>query len=130
MRVTRQTRRRARQLYRLCLVNGRLDEDRMRLVVERLASSTRRQALAVLADLHRMVRLDRDRHTAIVESATVLAADLRDSVRAGLERTYGAGLETKFDETPALIAGLRITVGSDVYDGSVRARLAAIEAKL
>jgi F-type H+-transporting ATPase subunit delta len=35
-----------------------------------------------------------------------------------------------FIVTPALLGGMRIKVGSDVYDGSVRARLAALEARL
>jgi F0F1-type ATP synthase delta subunit len=36
-------------------------------------------------------------------------------------------LTTSFKENPALIAGMRIKVGSDVYDGSIQAHLAAIE---
>ncbi len=39
-------------------------------------------------------------------------------------------LETSFEQNAALIGGVRIKVGSDVYDGSVRARLAALEARL
>ena len=36
---------------------------------------------------------------------------------------------TIFGHRPALIGGMRIQVGSDVYDGSVRAGLAALEKK-
>ena len=46
--------------------------------------------------------------------------DLRKDVAADLARMYGTGLETSFEENPALIGGMRIQVGSDVYDGSVR----------
>jgi F-type H+-transporting ATPase subunit delta len=81
-------------------------------------------------EFRRMVRLDSDRHRASVESATALADDLRDTVREGLARVYGPGLETSFAENPDLIGGMRIRVGSDVYDGSVRARLAAIASRL
>ena len=84
----------------------------------------------MLSDFRRMVGLDCDRHRASVESATSLANDVREDVRAGLARIYGPGLETSFAQNPALIGGMRIRVGSDVYDGSVRARLAAIEARL
>ena len=41
-------------------------------------------------------------------------------------RAHGPALQTSFVENPALLGGLRIKVGSDVYDGSVRARLQAI----
>jgi F-type H+-transporting ATPase subunit delta len=76
------------------------------------------------------VRLHRDRRTAVVESAAPLGRDVQDDVRASLVRVYGPTLDTSFTDNPALIGGIRIKVGSDVYDGSVRARLAAIEARL
>jgi F-type H+-transporting ATPase subunit delta len=130
MKTTRRSRRAARQLLHLCVVDGRLDESRVRLVAGQIAASKRRGALAVLSEFHRMVRLDRDRHRAVVESAAALGEDLRGRVRSGLAHVYGPGLDTSFELNPALIGGMRIRVGSDVYDGSVRARLAAIEARL
>jgi F-type H+-transporting ATPase subunit delta len=80
--------------------------------------------------LQRLVKLDRDRHAAVVESAAPLPHELRDKVEAGLARAYGPGLATSFEHKPELIGGMRIKVGSDVYDGSVKARLAALEAGL
>jgi F-type H+-transporting ATPase subunit delta len=67
---------------------------------------------------------------ATVESAAPLPDDVRGSVTAGLVKTYGAGVTATFSVNPALVGGMRIKVGSDVYDGSVRARLAALEARL
>ena len=130
MRVTRKVRRTARQIYRLCMVNGQLDPSRVRQVATRVATSGRRGSFAVLSDFQRMVRLEAEGHRAVVESAIPLAADLRVEVTANLTRMYGTGLETSFVENPALIAGMRIQVGSDVYDGSVRGRLASIDTSL
>jgi F-type H+-transporting ATPase subunit delta len=130
MKANRRTRRAARQLYRLSLVDGALDRDRARLVADRLASSHRRGALPVLSGFLRLVRLDRDRHTARVESAAPLPDTAREQIRSGLARTHGAALETSFAENPALIGGVRVKVGSDVYDGTIRAKLAALAARL
>ena len=130
MKAKRKVKRAARQLFRLCLVNGVLDEGRTRQVAERIAASRRRGALAILTDFQRLVRLDSDRHTALVESATPLVPSMREGVQAGLTRVYGPGVEATFAENPALIGGMRIKVGSDVDDDSVRARLAALEARL
>lgn len=130
MKASRKTRRAARQLYRACLVDGLLDGGRVRTVAEQLAVSKKRGALALLMDFQRLVRLDRDRHVAIVESAAPLAADDRDGIRAQLARRYGASLEASFEENPALIGGMRIKVGSNVYDNSVRAKLAALSSRL
>ena len=130
MKANRRTKRAARALYRLCLVNGTLDEDRGRLVARHLAESPRRGALALLMGFQRLLRLDHDRRAALVESAVPLDETLRAQVRTGLGQVYGREIDAAFAENPALIAGMRIKVGSDVYDGSVRAKLAALASRL
>ena len=76
------------------------------------------------------MRLEVDRRTALVESAVALPPEIREGLSARLARRYGAGVKTTFALNPALLAGMRIRVGSEVYDGSVHARLAALEARL
>jgi F-type H+-transporting ATPase subunit delta len=127
MKTTKQVRSEAKQLFRLCLVNGSLDEDRVRQVVQRILESRRRGCLSLAVHLQQLVKLDRSRHTAEVESATPLPDDLQASVQDGLVRVYGPRIVTSFAHSPALIGGMRIKVGSDVYDGSVKAGLAALE---
>ena len=130
MKATRKTRGMARRLFRLCHVDGRLDAERVRLVARRIAGSGGRGTLAILGALFRLVRLDRDGHRAIVESATPLPDDLRVEVQTGLAGAYGQGIDITFEVNPRLIGGMRIRVGSDVYDASVQAKLAALEARL
>jgi F-type H+-transporting ATPase subunit delta len=127
---SRRLTRTAHRLFRLCLAGGELDERCVRLVLHHVVASNRRHAVRLLAAFARLVRLHRDRRTAVVESAAPLGRDVQDDVRASLVRVYGRTLDTSFTDNPALIGGIRIKVGSDVYDGSVRARLAAIEARL
>jgi F-type H+-transporting ATPase subunit delta len=130
MTMKTRTKRAARLLFRLCVVDGLLDEARVRHVAARLAASRRRAALPVGRDFLRLVRLDVDRRRAFVESAMPLPVDVRDGVSARLAGIYGPGVEATFALNPALGAGLRIQVGSRVFDGSVRARLAALQARL
>jgi F-type H+-transporting ATPase subunit delta len=127
MNATKQARREATQLFRSCVVNGLLDEERARRIVHQIVAAKSRGFLGILSHFRRLVKLDGVRHTAKVESARSLPADLQASVKAGLVRVYGAGLNASFADNPALIGGMRIQVGSDVYDGSVRSRLAALE---
>ncbi len=127
MKTTRQTKREAKRLFRFCLVNGLLDDARTRQVVQRIIDGKRRDGLILLSHFHRLVKLDSARHTAEVESAIPLPEDLRASVQAGLARVYGPGIGASFAHNPGLIGGMRIKVGSDVYDGSVRTRLAELE---
>jgi F-type H+-transporting ATPase subunit delta len=130
MRANKKVKRTARGLFRLCVVDGVLNEERTRQVARVLAQSRHRGSLRVLSDFQRLVRLERDRHTALVESATPLPDNLRQAVQTGLARTYGETLEMSFGENPALIGGIRIRVGSDVYDGSIRAKLTALASRL
>jgi F-type H+-transporting ATPase subunit delta len=127
MKMTARARRQAKQLFRLCLVNGMLDEDRVNQAVRRVLQARRRGYMVLLAKFHRLVKIDHARHTAEVQSARPLPPDLRTRVQTSLESLYGPGITTLFAENPALIGGMRIRVASDVYDGSVRAGLAALE---
>lgn len=123
----RQAKRKAKQLFRYCLADGVLDENRTRQVVQHIIAAGYRDCPAILAQFLRLVRLDRAEHTASIESAAPLPADLRTAIQTGLLRQYGPGLTTAFSDCPSLIGGVRIQVGSDLYDGSVLARLVALE---
>ena len=127
MKTTKQVMRETRQLFRICLVDGRLDEDRARLVVQRVIQLKRRGYLTLLGHFRRLLKFEYDRFTARIESALPLPADLQAAVRAELTGVYGPGITTLFTRNSTLIGGMRIQVGSDVYDGSVRSGLATLE---
>jgi F-type H+-transporting ATPase subunit delta len=124
--TTLQIRRGAKLLFRWCFADGRLDERRVREVVSHVGQSKRRGYMAVLGEFKRMVKLDTAKHTATVQSAVPLQADLQSRLRTNLENAYGETMTTEFAEDPDLIGGIRVRVANDVYDGSVKARLAAL----
>jgi len=126
MKSPKQLRREARQMFRLCLVRGLLDETRVRQAVQGVLEANRRRSLTLLSYFQRLVRLERARHTAEVESAASLPQTLQARILSNLDRVYGPGLSTSFALNPALIGGIRIRVGNDVYDGSVRSGLASL----
>ncbi len=128
MKISKQSRRDAKQLFRACLVNGQMDEGRVRQTVSLVIAKKPRAYVATLSQFQRLVKLDLARRTARVESAVELSADAQSGVRANLVRKYGSNLELGFAVRPDLIGGLRVQVGSDVYDGSVQARLNNLEA--
>ena len=130
MRTTKRNMRTARRLYRMCVVDGLLDDSRARLVVSRIIDSGRHDTVGILGHFQRLVRLDRERHTAHVESAVPLPPDLRARLEADIAQWFGRGVDAEFSENSDLIAGVRMRVGSHVYDGTVRGRLEAIGAGL
>jgi F-type H+-transporting ATPase subunit delta len=127
MKISKQALRDARQLFRSCQAGGLLDENRVRRTVTLLSEQKPRGYVEILSRLHRLVKMDLERHSARVESATPLTPDLQAEVTGEIKRQYGAGVSIAFAQNPALIGGLRIQVGSDLYDGSVKMRLQKLE---
>lgn len=126
MKISKQARREAKELFRSCLVNGLLDENRVRQAVQQSIAVKPRGYVPILSHFQRLVKLELDRRTARIESAVALSPELQASVRASLGRTYGPGLNITFGQNASLLGGMRVQVGSDVYDGTIKARLAAL----
>jgi len=127
MKVSKQAKREAKELFRTCLVSGLLDDNRARQAIRKVIESKPRGYLGILSHFARLVKLDTEKRTAKVESAAPLSPELQGRIQTDLARTYGRGLNITFTQNPALIGGMRIHVGSDVYDGSVQARLSALQ---
>ncbi len=92
MKTSKQIRNTAKQLMRLCLVDGNLDAGRVRQVIQVILDGKRRGYLKVLAHFQHLAKDAVARRTAQVESAVPLPDNLQASVRAGLAKMYGAGL--------------------------------------
>lgn len=130
MKISKEARRSSRQIFRACLADGKLDESRVRAAVAKIAEAKPRGYIAILENLSRLVRAEFDRQSAIVESATELSDDMRYQLKAGLSKKYGRDLSLQFALKPELLGGIRVRVGSDVWDGSVKARLEALAVSL
>jgi len=126
MKISKQARRDAKHLFRGCVANGLLDDQLVRQTVQLLIARKPRGYIAILTHFQRLVRLDVARRTATIESARPLPENLRTAMQANLARKYGPGLAISFAQNPDLIGGVRVRVGSDVYDASIRARLAEL----
>ena len=67
---------------------------------------------------------------ATIESAFPIDATQVAAVKAAMERRFGRKLETRVVIVPALIGGVRVIVGDEVLDTSIRARLEQMKAAL
>jgi F-type H+-transporting ATPase subunit delta len=97
MKTSKQVKHQARHLFRLCVADGSIKEDRVRQVLQGILTGKRRGYVALANEFERLVKLERLRRT--------------------------AKLESTLPPPP----GIKIRVGSDVYDGSVRAGMVALE---
>lgn len=120
---SKQIRRIAKQLFNSCKVDDALDENRVRIVVDELIEHKPRGYIQILKVFHRLVKLEIEKRTAYVETAVEINGDLRNSIEANLRKRYGERLRIFFSVNPDLIGGVRIKVGSNVFDSSIRNRL-------
>ena len=127
MKTSKQARRDAKQLIKACRVAGALDEAKVRQVVQQVIASKPRGYVAILSHFQRLVKLDLDQRTTRVESPVPLTEPQQGAIKSNLARRYAGDLIFDFVQNAELIGGLRVQVGSDVFDGSVQARLAELE---
>jgi F-type H+-transporting ATPase subunit delta len=120
MKISREARQEARRLYRGCLQqDGRLDTDQVLKLVTKLLTERPRAYLQILSRFKSFVRVEVNRRTFSVQSAVALA-DEAASIFHDLTEKFGPPLATV---NPALVGGLRIQVGSHVWDGSISQKL-------
>ena len=126
MKGTKQSRRFAKQLFKSCQVNGRLDADRTQKAVQLLIEQKPRGFFGIQQHLHRLVKLDEASRTARVESAVALGQAQQQDIQDNLNRLKGGDVTMEFAENPRLIGGMRVKIGDDVFDGSVKTRLTGL----
>src|SRR3954463_11186633 len=123
MKVNKEIRQLSRELIRASYTDGELDQGKIQSLVESLITKKPRHYIDVLENYKRLLRLEIEKRHARIESASELAPEVVSNITINLKQKYGNDLTTEFVVEPALLGGMRIRVGSDVWDGTVRNRL-------
>jgi F-type H+-transporting ATPase subunit delta len=110
----------------MSIVNGRLDENRLRMVATEVVEKKPRHYVQMLKFIARLTRLEISRHHALIESAALLSDEKRNEISSHLGTRFGE-ITTEFRHSPSLIGGLRIKLGSNVWDGSIQSRLETLK---
>ena len=123
MRNSREARRLSRQLVKLSFTDGKLDQEKITKMVGSLVTEKPRHYVEVLKDYQNLIRLEIQKRQATVESAVDIDQGLKEKIAANLRSRYGDDVTVNYKLNPDLLGGLRIKIGDDVWDGSVRQRL-------
>jgi F-type H+-transporting ATPase subunit delta len=130
MKSSKESRKMSRHLLRLSFTDGKLDQEKVSHMVQSILSEKPRHQLDILRDYQRLLRLEVEKRHAVIESATPLNGSMGDRIVANLKSRYGDDLTTEFRTNPELLGGLRIKIGDDVWDGSVRSRLSQLQEQI
>jgi len=130
MKINKEIRRLSREMLRASFTDGQLDPGRIESLVESLIARKRRYCVEILQNYRRLLRLELEKRRARVETASAVDSETSSKLVANLKKKYGNDLTTEFVVDPQLLGGMRIRVGSDVWDGSVRNRLERLQQQL
>jgi F-type H+-transporting ATPase subunit delta len=130
MKINKEIRHLSREMLRASFTDGQLDPGRIASVVDSLIAKRPRHYIEVLKNYRRLLRLELEKRRATIEAASEVDPATTSELVANLKKKYGSDLTTEFVVNPELLGGMRIRVGSDVWDGSVRNRLERLEHEL
>lgn len=117
-------------LYAAVFTDGRLDHAKVRSLLAALVEKRPAGSAEILHEFHRLVRLKLESHAALLESAAALGPQETAAIEKSLTGRFGPETTFSYAVNPELIAGIRVRIGSDVYDASVRERLNRLKAEL
>ena len=130
MKINKEMRQQSKELLRASYTDGKLDGSRVSTLVKSLIEKKPRNYIKVLDAYKRLLRLEIEKRSATIETASELAPDASAEITRNLKQKYGADLSTQFVLNPTLLGGMRIRVGNDVWDSSVRNRLERLQQQL
>ncbi|HEY2102316.1 MAG TPA: F0F1 ATP synthase subunit delta [Chthoniobacterales bacterium] len=130
MRVSKEVRQIARELLRASFTDNQLDQGRVVSVVDSVLTKKPRSYIKILDYYKRLLRLEAEKRHARIETATPLNSNVGSQIVGNLKKRYGTDLTSEFVVNPALLGGMKIRVGSDVWDSSVRNRLERLQQQL
>jgi F-type H+-transporting ATPase subunit delta len=130
MKINKEIRQLSREMLRASFTDGQLDRGKIASLVESLIAKRPRHFIPILENYKRLLRLEIEKRHATIESGSGLSPQISSSVTAKLKQKYGDDLTTEFVVDPTLLGGMRVRVGSDVWDGTVRNRLERLQKQL
>jgi F-type H+-transporting ATPase subunit delta len=130
MKINKEIRRLSREMLRASFTDGQLDPGRIASLVDSLIARKPRHYVEILKNYRRLLRLELEKRQAKIETASELDSATNSELVANLKKKYGGELTTQFVVNPELLGGMRIRVGSDVWDGTVRSRLERLQREL
>jgi len=130
MKINKEIRQLSREMLRASFTDGQLDAGRTRSLVDSLIEKKPRNYIDVLKNYRRLLRLELEKRRARIETASELDSTTSSELVANLKKKYGSDLTAEFIVNPELLGGMRVRVGSDVWDGTVRNRLEQLERQL
>jgi len=130
MKLNKEIRQLSRKMLQASFTDGQLDPGRISSLVDSLVTRKPRNYIDALKNYKRLLRLELEKRHARIDTASEVDPAIRSEIEANLKSKYANDVSTEFHVDPQLLGGMRIRVGNDVWDGSVRNRLERLQHEL
>lgn len=120
----------SRQYFKLSMADGALSADRVSGVLQHIEKHRPPHTLAVLKAYQRLIASEFARGQAVVEHAGSMPETALATIAAAMSRKYGRPISGVARRNDALLAGVRVRVGDDVYESNVASHLATLAASV
>jgi F-type H+-transporting ATPase subunit delta len=130
MKINKEIRQLSRQMLRASFTDGQLDRGKLASLVQSLIEKKPRNYIGILQNYKRLLRLEIEKRHATIETADEPGPEIKEQIVGNLRRKFGNDLTTDVLVNPQVLGGMRVRVGSDVWDGSVRNRLERLQQQL
>ena len=116
----------ARQFFKLSFANGVISATQVAGVLEYIEKHRPAHSMAILKAYHRLVAAEVARGQAVIEHAGPINSAALDSIASALAKKYGRPVTAIEKRNDALLAGVRVRIGDDLYESSVAGQLATL----
>jgi len=126
MAADKQTKLLAKQLFKLSVVNGVVSPEQVTGVLGWVEKTSPRRPVALLKAYHHRIAIELAKSRAEVEHAGPVSDATLKQIEAAMTKRYARVVTASAKPNASLLAGLRVRVGSDVYESSVAGQLAKL----
>ena len=118
----------ARQLFRLSFDAGSISAERVSGVLAYIERHRPAHPVRLLKAYHRLIATELGKHQAVIEYAGAVSDATVQAIAAAMAQRYNRPISPAPRKNDALLAGLRVRVGDDVFESSISSQLAALAA--
>jgi len=118
----------ARRLFQLSLADGAVSAERVTGVLAYIEKHRPASPVMVLRAYHRLIAAELARGQAVIEHAGSVSDASLQAIAVAMTKKYARTVTAVPRPDPALLAGLRVRVGDDVYESSIAGRLEPLTA--
>jgi F-type H+-transporting ATPase subunit delta len=113
----------ARKLFGLSLADGTVSAERVGGVLAYVEKHHPANPVMVLKAYHRLIAAELAKGEAVVEHAGPVNDAMLAAIASAMSKKYSRTVTARSKPSPALLAGIRVHVGDDIYESSVASQL-------